>query len=129
MAVHNDFFTAREVVHVHTVTCAFEQQVKAGVHQTLFVHALAYTRFVEQVHGHLLQHACADTREHIVGALALDDDGVDARLEQQLAQQQARWACANNGHLGAGGAHGCLLKSVNAMPSSLRGGHVGVGLR
>jgi hypothetical protein len=56
--------------------------------------------------------------------LALDDDGVDARLEQQLAQQQARRACANDGDLGAGGTHGYLLKSIFAIEASLRGGFV-----
>ena len=44
--------------------------------------------------------------------------------EKQLAQQQAGRACANDGHLGAGGAHGCLLETVNAMHESLRGGAV-----
>ena len=83
----------------------FEQQIKTTVDQALLVHALAHTGFVEQVHAHLLQHAGPDAREHVVAALPLHDDGVDAGLEQQLAQQQAGRACANDGHLGAGGAH------------------------
>ena len=88
------------------MTSALEQQVKAAVNQAFGMHALAHTGFVQQVHGHLLQHTGTDAREDIVAALTLDDDGVNARFEKQLAQQQARRACADDGHLGACGAHG-----------------------
>ena len=34
LAVHDHFFAAREAVHVDAVASAFEQEVKARVHQT-----------------------------------------------------------------------------------------------
>jgi hypothetical protein len=40
--------------------------------------------------------------------LALDDDGIDARLVQQLPEQEPRRACADDGNLGAGVGHGDL---------------------
>ena len=91
-------------------TLAAEGQPDAIVHQALAVHALAHARLVEQVDADLLQHAGADTAEHIVGAALLEHDVVDAGLVQQLAEQQAGRAGADDDDLGAAGkGHGCLL--------------------
>jgi hypothetical protein len=70
------------------VALALEQQLDAVVGQAFLVHALVGTRLLEQIHRHLLQHAGADAAQHIVGAALLDDDVVDARLVEQLPQQQ-----------------------------------------
>jgi hypothetical protein len=43
--------------------------------------------------------------------LALDDGGVDTGLVQKLTQQQSGRACADDGDLGAGGAHDVFLGS------------------
>ena len=85
------------------MTFAVEQQVKAAVNQAFIVHALADAGFVEQVNAHLLQHACADAREHIVASLALEDDGINAGFVEQLAEQQAGRAGADDGNLGTCG--------------------------
>ena len=53
----------------------------------------------------LLEHAGADAAEHVVAGLALEDDGVDAGLVQQLAEQQARRAGADDRDLGSRGGH------------------------
>ncbi|MDT4867854.1 hypothetical protein FQZ97_1027850 [compost metagenome] len=79
---------------------AVEQHVEPAVHQAFGVHALAHARFVHQVGGHLLQHSGADAAEHVVGRLALQNDGVDAGLVQQLAEQQAGRTCTDDGNLG-----------------------------
>ena len=49
----------------------------------------------------LLEHAGADAAEHVVGAALLDDDGVDAGLVQQRAEQQARGPGADDRDLGS----------------------------
>jgi hypothetical protein len=77
-------------VHVDAVALALEQQLKAIVRQAFGMGAGAHARLVQQVHGDLLQHACADTAEHVAGAALLDDDGINTRLVQQCAEQQAR---------------------------------------
>ena len=89
---------------VQAVALAAEEQLHAVVDQALCVHALTHTGLVQQIDGHLLQHARADPAEHVVRTLALQDHGVDARLEEQLTKQQARRACANDSDLGSHGS-------------------------
>ena len=60
---------------------------------------------VKQVHADLLQHAGTNAAEHVVGALALDQDGIDAGLVKQLPEQQTGRAAANDGYLGALNLH------------------------
>ena len=84
---------------------AVPQHLDTVVHQALLVHARADAGFVHQVDADLLQDAGADAPQHVFAADALDDHGVDAGLVQQLAQQQARGAGADDGNLGAGGGH------------------------
>ena len=85
---------------------ALEQHVEAAVDQAFLVHARADTHLVQQVHGDLFQNAGANTAQHVVAALALHDDGVDTGLVQQLAEQQAGGAGADDSDLGT---HGVLL--------------------
>ena len=63
------------------------------------MHARAAAGFVDQRDGALLQHAGADAAEHMLAAVALEDDGVDAGLVQQLAEQQAGGAGPDDRHL------------------------------
>ena len=100
LAIHHHLFAAGEFFQVHPVAFAVEQHVKAGVHQAFAVHARTHAGFVQQVGGHLFQHAGPYAAQHIVGALAFNDDGVDAGLVQQLSEQQARGAGADDGDLG-----------------------------
>jgi hypothetical protein len=55
----------------------------------------------QQVHRDLFEHAGADAPEHVVAALAFDDDVVDACLVQQLPEQKAGGAGADDRDLGA----------------------------
>ncbi len=59
-----------------------EQQIEARVWQALLVHAPADAGFVQQICRDLLQHTGSNARAHIVSALALNDDGVDACFMQ-----------------------------------------------
>ncbi len=71
-------------------------QLDAMVDQALLVHPGADACLVEQVLRDLLDDAGAYAAEHVVLAALLDDDGVDAGLVQQLAEQQARRAGADD---------------------------------
>ena len=82
---------------------ALEQHVEAAVHQAFLVHARADAGLVHEVDADLLQDAGADARQHVVAGLAFENDGVDAGLVQQLAEQQARRAGADDGNLGTHG--------------------------
>ena len=53
----------------------------------------------------LLQHPGTDAALHVIGALALDNQGLDTGVMQQLAKQQSRGTGANNGDLGFQGFH------------------------
>ena len=100
LAIDHDVFATGELVHVHPVAFAVVKHLDTAMHQTLFMHALAHASFVQQVNTHLLQNAGADACEHVVASLAFQNDRVDTGLVQQLAEQQARRACADDGNLG-----------------------------
>lgn len=74
-------------MQVDAVALLSKQHVKTTVQQPFPMHARAHAGFVEQVHGHLLEHSGPDTSEHIVGALSFDDHRVDAGAVQQLTEQ------------------------------------------
>ena len=59
---------------------------------------------VEQVDRALLEHAGADAAAHVVARCALEDHAVDAVAVQQLPEQQAGRAGADDHDLGALGA-------------------------
>lgn len=80
-----------------------EQQLDAIVRQALGVRARAHAGLVQQVHADLLQHPGADAAEHVLGVALFNDDGIDAGLVEQLAEQKAGGACANDGNLGTHG--------------------------
>jgi hypothetical protein len=119
LAVGGDHLAAGEAVHVDGVPRP-EHQLDAVVDDAFAVTRSADAGFAQQVHGDLLQDAGADAAQHVVAALALDDDVVDAGLVQQLAEQQAGGAGADDRDLGAHG--GCLLSpSLGALRPPARG--------
>ena len=87
-------------MHVDAVALAAPEHLEAAVHQPLAVHARADADLVQQIDADLLEHAGADAAEHVRARLALEDHGVDAGLGQQLAEQQARGAGADDRDLG-----------------------------
>src|SRR5678816_3599361 len=56
----------------------------------------ADTDLVQKVDAHLLEDAGPDAAEHVRAALALDDHRVDSGLRQELAEQQAGRARADD---------------------------------
>ena len=58
------------------------------MHQPFGVQTRSDAGTVEYVDRALLEHAGADAPEHVLGAALFEDDGVDARLVQQLPEQQ-----------------------------------------
>ena len=124
LTVHHDLLAAGQRLHVDAVALALEQHVKAAVQEALLVHARAHAGFVEQVHADLLKHAGADAGQHVVWALTLDQDGVNAGLVKQLPEQQAGRAAADDGDLGpllpAGGVGWCHAKVFKTHCSDVK---------
>ena len=73
------------------------------VHQPLGVQARAHAGFVEHRDGALFENAGANAAEHVLGRALLENDVVDAGALQQLPEQQAGGAGADDGDLGAHG--------------------------
>ena len=96
-------------MQVDAVPLTVEQHLEALVHQAFLVHAPTHAAGVEQIHRDLLQHTGADASKHVVRTLALDDDAVYAGFVQQLSEQQARGAGADDRDLGA---HATVSKVV-----------------
>ena len=109
LSVDHHLFPACVPVQVNAVAFACKQQLKAVMHQAFLMHAFAHADFVQQIHGDLFEHTGADTSQHIVAALSLQDDGVDACFVQQCAQQQPGRSCADDDDLCP---HVCLLCDV-----------------
>jgi hypothetical protein len=101
LAVHRHLLAAREAVHVDAVARALEEQLDALVRQALGLGAGVDAGTRQQVHGDLFEHAGADAPQHVVAALAFDDDVVDASLVQKLPEQKAGGAGADDRDLGA----------------------------
>ena len=78
---------------------AAPEHLESAVHQALAVHARADADLVQQIDADLLEDAGTDAAEHVLAGLALDDHGVDARLGQELPEQQARRSGADDGDL------------------------------
>ncbi|MCY1558143.1 hypothetical protein D9M68_950530 [compost metagenome] len=80
------------------------------------VHALAALGLAHQRGEAVLQHTGADAAEHVLAALSLQNDGVDALEVQELGKHEAGRAAADDGYLGA---HGCLLGCVKGEMCTL----------
>src|SRR5690606_8141317 len=91
---------------------ALESQAEAVVDQALGVHAVGDTGLAHEVDKAVFQHAGADAAEDVFGGLGLEDDGFDALAVQQLAEQQAGRAGADDGDL-----------SFHGGSPVMRGGH------
>ena len=89
-------------MHVDAVAPAAPEHLEAAVHQTLAVHARADADLVQQIDADLLEHAGADAAEHVVAASARSTITASMpALRQELPEQQARGAGADDGDLGS----------------------------
>ena len=74
-------------------------EVEACLHQPFAIHPRREPELLHQVGRDAFQHAGADPSLHMFTGLPLDDDGVDARLAQQMPEQEPGGPGANNGDL------------------------------
>ena len=98
---------------VDAVPLAVEGEFDPFVWQALGEQALPDAGFAEHLDRALLKHARADTPEHVGGALALEDERIDAASGEQLAKQQPCGPRADDCNLGApaaGGLGHCALR-------------------
>jgi hypothetical protein len=69
------------------------------MHEAIAVHAGADACLVEEIDRDLLDHARADAAEHMLAGMALDNHVVDAVVMEELSEQKAGRAGADNGNL------------------------------
>ena len=100
LAIHHDLFPTRQALEVNPMAFALEEQIKSGVGQSVLGQAFVYAGLCQHVEGDLFKNAGPNSAQHIVGRLALDDDGVYASFEKELSQQQTRRACTDNDDIG-----------------------------
>ncbi|MNT01007.1 hypothetical protein D3C72_1354580 [compost metagenome] len=96
---------------------AVERELDAIVHQPLFVQARGHAGALQRIDGDAFEDAGADAPQYIVGATLLDDDVVDPRRGEQLPEQQAGGAGADDGNLGAHVLSPCAYRSTGANDS------------
>ena len=101
------------------MTAVADADVEAFVHQAFARQSLADPGFLQQIDRALFEHAGADATKHILAGAPLEHDVVDALQLQQLGQQQARGARANNGDLRS---HDSFFRVVERDAASGDGG-------
>jgi len=92
-------------LEIDAMHAAIECHFETVVHHAFALQALADSGFDEQVDRALLEQAGPDTRLDILARALLHDYGIDTVAMQQLRQQQAGWAGADDGDLGLEHAH------------------------
>src|SRR5690606_9503809 len=100
LAIDHDV-PADQGLEVNAVRVTVEAEFNPVMYQAFRMHALAGLGAVHEVHAALFEHARADAAEYVFGALALENDGVDARQFQQTPQHQSRRTSSYNHNLTA----------------------------
>jgi hypothetical protein len=95
------------------MTLTVEANLDALVNQAVPVHAGTHSGLIEQVGRPFFNDTGANSAQDIVGAALLEDDVRYAVLAQQLAQQQAGRAGADNDDLST--RHGGIAGSISAL--------------
>ena len=111
LAVDRDV-AAGETADVDAVPVAVELQLDPVVRQTFRVQAGRDSGTFQQRHGALFEHAGADPGQHVIAAVLLDDDRVDAPAVEQATEQQPRRARTDDGDLRA---HGVRRDSAGGL--------------
>ena len=89
-------------------------EMMEGGSRTTGGQAMAYSEFVHQVDGALLQHAGAQPGAHVLAAGALDDHRLDALQVQDLRQHEPGRTGADDAHLRA--HHAASASVIRPMP-------------
>ena len=69
--------------------------------QAFALKPVANTALDHEIDRALLENAGAYTLDDVLFGSIFDNDGVDARHVQQMAQHQTCWSCSNNSYLRA----------------------------
>src|SRR5262249_39771624 len=120
LAVDDDLLAAGEAGEIDAVARARKEDAEALVAQPLAPEAPPHARGLEHVNHALLEHPGADAPEHVFTAATLDDDGVDAREVQQLAEEQSRGTRADDGDLYAHGSMALRARLRSPSPHRAR---------
>ena len=126
LAVDRDRLAAGQPGEVDPVAPAGEGDLEPLVDQALARHPRAEPELVQQVDGALLEHARPDPGLDVVPAVALEHDRIDALPLQQMRQQQARRARADDADLGV---HDCGLSAPPSFRLGRQSPHSGIRRR
>ena len=99
LPVDRDCLAASEFGHVDAMASPVEADVDPFVPQPAAFAALRRRRSRQQIDGALLEHAGSHAIDHVLAIAVFDDDRVDAVEMEQVAEQQAGRACADNAYL------------------------------
>ncbi len=86
------------LVQVHAIHAPVMGDKEAVMDLALAVHPLAAARLAHQGGEAVFQHAGADAAEHVVPGVPLQHHGLDALEVEQLGEQQARGAAADDAY-------------------------------
>src|SRR5690606_36069904 len=98
-------------------TAAADEDLEAGVDESLSVHAYSDSGLIEQIDADLLEHAGANAAEHVFAASALEQYGIDAGVVQQLPEQEAGRAGADDRDLCSHDQKSESMRSLRAFTS------------
>ena len=96
LAVDGDRPTAGEFREVDPMPCAGEGDIQPLVAQAFAIQPIADARVAQEIDRALLEHPGAHALDDVILAAILEDDRIDAGEVQQVAQQQARGAGADD---------------------------------
>jgi hypothetical protein len=110
LAVDHHRVAARILVEVDAVEHAVMGDLEPVVDLALAVHPLAALRCAHQFGEAVLQNPGADTGKHVLAAVFLQNDGVDALQMQELGQHEPGRAATDDANLNL---HLCRLPSAS----------------
>ncbi len=103
LGVDGDLLAAGQFDEVDVMTAASELQRDAGIEGAFAHHALAQAQRIHQIDEPLLQHAGADHAFDVAAAVMLEDHRFDAEPVQEVREEQAGGAGADDADLRAHG--------------------------
>ena len=121
LSVHRDRAAAGELGEREAMAFAVELQVNAMVDESFAVHPLSDAHGTKEIHGAVLEHACALPSLDVRPVAVLDDDRVDAGTMEQVAEREPGRSGADDGDLGASPLCCHSKEASRAIPLAVRG--------
>ena len=100
LAIDRDGLATRMAAEINALPHTIHTERKTMMHQAFRLYARANTRLLQKLRRGLFNHAGANAPQHVIRAALFQNNGVYARLMQQLAKQQAGRTGPNNRNLG-----------------------------